>query len=39
MSNPMTLTLRTPYALHQIIDWIGQAQLLLLLNSGVSGAC
>jgi hypothetical protein len=30
--NPMTLALRTPYALQQIIDWIGQAQLLLLLK-------
>jgi hypothetical protein len=30
--NPITLALRTPYALHQIIDWIGQAQLLLLLK-------
>jgi hypothetical protein len=30
--NPMTLALRTPYSLQQIMDWIGQAQLLLLLK-------
>ena len=30
--NPLTLALRTPYSLQQIIDWIGQAQLLLLLK-------
>jgi hypothetical protein len=31
-ANPLTLSLRTPYTLQQIIDWIGQAQLLLLLR-------
>src|SRR4051812_18655486 len=31
-SNPLTLALRTPYSLQQIIDWIGQAQLLLILR-------
>jgi hypothetical protein len=30
--NPMTLALRTPYSLQQIMDWIGQAQLLVLLK-------
>jgi hypothetical protein len=31
-SNPLGLALRTPYPLQQVIDWIGQAQLLVLLK-------
>jgi hypothetical protein len=32
VSNPLGLVIRTPYPLQQVIDWVGQAQLLLLLK-------
>ena len=31
-ANPLGLILRTPYPLQQLIDWIGQAQLLVLFD-------
>lgn len=32
-SNPVTLALRTPFTIQQIVDWIGQAQLLVLVKT------
>lgn len=32
-SNPLTLSLRTPYTIQQIVDWMGQAQLMALVKT------